>query len=320
MTEANVTPRARLDPSVESLRRELILIRGTKEGLGAEAVLEHGHQLQSLPAVDDEMARRDLPPGRRPEATVAVTRCGVNRLVKEPWKTFLRYTLVDPDGLGVEGRKEAARLNLHISSTTERDNIDAKSYRDLARGLMDAELSPCPRDGAARAVELETTIAALRRELAEVYSNLGIDTSADDHRRLARRLDAVLVHGAQALSDVRDIVARVGELISAAVRAHEGDLPHRSQYVPAPLLLFVLVGDVTAVAGMAPEDTDDVELLELQIVDQMDQLWQSERNRPGFETRLANSLTFVADALAYEERHRWPSLNEPGMADLPWLS
>ena len=313
MTEAKLTPRGRLDPSVEAIRRELIRIRGQKEALGEEAVIDHGEHLQQLAAVDDEVARRDLPPGMRPEATVSVTKCAVNRLVHEPWRTSLLFTLVDPDDESVEARKEAARLKLGIVSTSERDKVDEKSYRDLARRLVEAQASPCRGDDLARANELIATIRAAVAELAIVHSALGIDVSADDERRVARRLEAVLPRGVRALSG-QEPVARVAALLGAAVQAHDGIL-REAQYLPAPLLLFRLVGTVTAVAGTEFDDSGDEEVQQLEIVDLMDELWERESSLPGFDGRLAQSLIFVVDALAYEERHDWPSLREPRIAE-----
>ena len=309
MTEAKLTPREQLDPSVEAIRLELMSIRGKKEGLGEEAVIAEGKRLQQLAAVDDEVARRDLPPGMRPEATVSVIKCAVNRLVHEPWRTSLLFTLVDPDDESVEGRKEAARIKLGIVSMSERDKVDAKSYRDLARRLVEAQASPCRGDDLARANELIATIRAAVAELAIVHSALGIDVSADDERRVARRLEAALPQGFRALS-TRDLVAAVTTLVTAAFQAHDGVL-RNPEYLPAPLALFRLVGIVTGVAGVEFDDSDDEELRQLEMVDLMDELWERESSEPGFDDRLEQTLIFVVDALAYEERHGWPSLREP---------
>jgi hypothetical protein len=306
------TRRASLEPTTEEIRGELIRIRGTKEGLGAEAVIDHGIRLQLLRAVDDHIAKHDMRPGQRPDATVDVVRCAVNYLVKEPWKRFLHFTLLHPDGNKVEVRKELARIDASMQSTTDRDNIDAKSYRDLARALVNAPGSPCSADAQLKLAAKEAVIARAVLDMVDLLSDMGHDVTAERRRAAATKLAQQMPRGGRLLLGSPDPARRAQQLVFTAATFHSGAIRSQAGYLAVESVLQA----VTAAAAAGAELEIAEEQVEFEVTDRFGNPIEVQRTPAEPDLRMTNTLIFIADALTYEERHGWPSLKEDRWADL----
>jgi hypothetical protein len=194
--------RADLTPRSGDVAHELITLR-QRDGMSMRK-LRDCPAIKSLPAVREELRRRNLDLSDLHVAAYEALKCGVRSLVaRTDYSKILSRTLnIDSDDRGLDDRRALLRAELYISEKAYR-RLEDEAYLHFAGVLVIERQAPCDQTGAAtpRDFVFDLRVTATAEDIASLLNLISFERRHEIYQRLSNALIEALPNAKLALSE-----------------------------------------------------------------------------------------------------------------------